>query len=86
MVLDEFGGKLRLEERPAPEPSGDGTLVRITAAGVCHSDLHVVDGHFSTTPLPLVLGHEIAGEADDLGPVLLYTPWGCGECRFCAAG
>jgi propanol-preferring alcohol dehydrogenase len=86
MVLDEFGGKLRLEERPAPEPSGDGTLVRITAAGVCHSDLHVVDGHFSTTPLPLVLGHEIAGEAGDLGPVLLYTPWGCGECRFCAAG
>jgi propanol-preferring alcohol dehydrogenase len=53
---------------------------------VCHSDLHVVEGFFSGTPYPIVLGHEVAAEVEDLGNVLVYTPWGCGTCRFCAAG
>jgi propanol-preferring alcohol dehydrogenase len=86
VVLREFGGVLEVEERPIPAASEEGTLLRISACGVCHSDLHVVDGHFTTTPLPIVLGHEIAGEVEGLGNVLVYTPWGCGTCRFCAAG
>jgi len=86
VVLREFGGTLEVEERELPQATGEGTLLRITACGVCHSDLHVADGHFSTTPLPIVLGHEITGEVDGLGNVLVYTPWGCGACRFCAAG
>jgi len=52
------------------------------ASGVCHSDLHVAENFFGSE-LPLVLGHEIAAEDDELGNVLVYTPWGCGECRFC---
>jgi len=59
-------------------------LVRVLACGVCHSDLHVAENYFGS-PLPLVLGHEIAAEAEGLGNVLVYTPWGCGECRFCLA-
>jgi propanol-preferring alcohol dehydrogenase len=86
VVLDELGGTLRLEERSAPVPAGEGTLVRVLACGVCHSDLHVVEGRWPSVPLPLVLGHEVTGEVEGLGNVLVYTPWGCGECRTCRAG
>lgn len=54
------------------------------ACGVCHSDLHVVEGLFASE-LPLVLGHEIVAADEQLGNVLVYAPWGCGECRFCRA-
>jgi propanol-preferring alcohol dehydrogenase len=45
----------------------------------------VAEGFFGSE-LPLVLGHEIVAEDDELGNVLVYAPWGCGECRFCRAG
>jgi propanol-preferring alcohol dehydrogenase len=63
---------------------GEQTVVRVLACGVCHSDLHVVENYFGT-PLPIVLGHEIVAEDEQLGNVLVYAPWGCGECRFCLA-
>lgn len=86
VVLRSFHSPLELEERPVPAAGGaDDVLVKVLACGVCHSDLHVVEGFFSSSPLPLVLGHEIAGEVEGLGNVLVYTPWGCGECRFCQA-
>jgi propanol-preferring alcohol dehydrogenase len=59
-------------------------VLRVLACGVCHSDLHVAEIFFGSE-LPLVLGHEIVAEDDELGNVLVYTPWGCGECRFCRA-
>jgi Zn-dependent alcohol dehydrogenase len=70
-------------------------LVRIAACGVCHSDLHVVDGHLPE-PLPLVLGHEAAGVVEEVGPgvgsvepgdhvVLALVP-SCGECDECRRG
>jgi propanol-preferring alcohol dehydrogenase len=83
VVLPAFHEALELEERPVPEPSDGQVLVRVLACGVCHSDLHVVEGYFSGSPLPLVLGHEVAGELESGERVLVYTPWGCGECRFC---
>jgi propanol-preferring alcohol dehydrogenase len=86
VVLDAFGEKLRLEDRPEPRAEhADQTVVRVLAAGVCHSDLHVAEGYFSATPLPIVLGHEVTGEIEG-ERVLVYTPWGCGHCRFCDAG
>jgi propanol-preferring alcohol dehydrogenase len=85
VVLRAFHEPLELEERSVPTPAnGDEAVVRVLACGVCHSDLHVAENHFDS-PLPLVLGHEIAGEVDGMGNVLVYTPWGCGECRFCLA-
>lgn len=74
------------------EPRDDEVLVRIRAAGVCHSDLSVVDGN-RRRPLPMVLGHEAAGEVlavggstDDVRPgdhvVLTFAPR-CGRCRQC---
>jgi alcohol dehydrogenase, propanol-preferring len=85
MVLPAFHAPLELEERAVPQPSDGQVVVKVLACGVCHSDLHVVEGYFSSSPLPLVLGHEIAGELDDGQRVLVYAPWGCGECRFCQA-
>ncbi|MGI8607586.1 MAG: alcohol dehydrogenase catalytic domain-containing protein [Gaiellaceae bacterium] len=84
VVLHSFNEPLEVEERPVPSPAnGDQAVVRVLACGVCHSDLHVAENYFDS-PLPLVLGHEIVGEDEELGNVLVYTPWGCGECRFCA--
>ncbi len=68
-----------------PEPAGTGELIDVTACGVCHSDIHVVDGVYPS-PLPLILGHEITGVHEQLGPVMVYAPWGCGSCRQCDAG
>ena len=85
VVLPAFHAPLELEERPVPTAADGQVLVKVLACGVCHSDLHVVEGYFSASPLPLVLGHEIAGELESGERVLVYTPWGCGTCRFCQA-
>ncbi|MCZ9882580.1 alcohol dehydrogenase catalytic domain-containing protein [Arthrobacter sp. B2a2-09] len=79
---------LELVDREVPVPLGPGEeVIRVLACGVCHSDLHVADGDFGG-PYPVVLGHEVVGEHDELGRVLLYAPWGCGraDCRQCSAG
>lgn len=81
-----------------PDPVGTEVLVRVEAAGICHSDLHVLDAAPGAFPyrLPFTLGHEIAGHVVTPGPeaagvaagdrVAVHGPWGCGECRRCAAG
>jgi len=78
------------------DPPGPGeVLVRIRAAGLCHSDLSVIDGN-RPRPMPMVLGHEAAGVVEALGPgvstlavgdhvVAAFVP-SCGHCRPCATG
>jgi propanol-preferring alcohol dehydrogenase len=85
-VLHAFGTPLRLEQRPMPEPEPGGLVLRVLSAGVCHTDLHMIDGAVSGLKLPLVLGHEIAGEAPGIGPVLVFASWGCGQCASCRQG
>jgi len=69
-----------------PEPNGPGgELIDVTACGVCHSDIHVVDGEFGSS-LPMILGHEVTGVHPELGPVMVYAPWGCRSCAQCAEG
>ncbi|MFT4021914.1 MAG: NAD(P)-dependent alcohol dehydrogenase [Acinetobacter sp.] len=75
-----------------PKPKGNEVLLKIAAAGVCHSDLHIIDG---SVPIPtgFTLGHENAGWVEDIGEgvttfkkgdaVLVYGPWGCGQCKPC---
>lgn len=75
-----------------PVPTGDQVLVKIAGAGVCHSDLHVIDDGIIQSG-PFTLGHENAGYVEELGPnvqgfkkgdaVLVYGPWGCGHCKPC---
>src|SRR5688572_9171891 len=77
---------------PKPKPAPGQVLIRTAGAGVCHSDLHVLDGGFEA-PGPFTLGHENAGWIEELGggvkgwkvgePVAVYGPWGCGQCRTC---
>jgi propanol-preferring alcohol dehydrogenase len=83
-VLHQLGSRLVLAEHPDPEPRGEEVLVRVDACGVCHSDVHQVD--WGARHLPIVPGHEIAGVADELGPVLVHAAWGCGRCAHCRRG
>jgi len=86
---------LSIEDVELDEPEAGELLVRIEAAGVCHSDLSVVDGT-RPRPVPMVLGHEAAGVVEAVGSdvddvtvgdhvVLAFVP-ACGECEACSAG
>ncbi|MGI9452167.1 MAG: alcohol dehydrogenase [Geminicoccaceae bacterium] len=78
--LVAFGTPLEARERPMPTPSGTEVLLRVRRSGVCHSDLHMVDGFFDLGEegqlrmvdrgmrLPIALGHEIVGEVVGVGP------------------
>ena len=97
MVLPAPGAALQSQERADPLP-GDGEIrVRVSACGVCRTDLHVVDGELPNIKFPVIPGHEIVGRVEALGrnvtahhvgdrvgiPWLGYT---CGVCRFCKDG
>jgi D-arabinose 1-dehydrogenase-like Zn-dependent alcohol dehydrogenase len=76
----EWGQPLRLLERETPVPSGAEVLVRVRACGICHSDVHIGDGHFDLgegrrialgdlgATLPFTMGHEIVGVVAAVGP------------------
>jgi S-(hydroxymethyl)glutathione dehydrogenase/alcohol dehydrogenase len=95
VVFDGPAQPTRIEEL-ALDPPGEGeVLVRMAAAGVCHSDLHVVDGEWER-PTGIVLGHEGSAYVEDVGPgvdnvrpgdlVVLSWTAPCGRCAACARG
>jgi propanol-preferring alcohol dehydrogenase len=97
MVLRRIGGRLRLEDRPLPEPGPGEVRVRVEACAVCRTDLHIVEGDLAHPKLPLTPGHEIVGTVDALGPGAaefapgerVGIPWlghTCGHCPYCASG
>lgn len=97
MVLTAPGAPLRLQERQDPTPGPGDVRVRISACGVCRTDLHVVDGELPHINYPIVPGHEVVGRAEALGPGVtalkigerVGVPWlgyTCGECRYCKSG
>ncbi|NUR82542.1 MAG: NAD(P)-dependent alcohol dehydrogenase [Nonomuraea sp.] len=85
-------------EIPRPEPGPGQVLLRVTAAGVCHSDIAIMSWPAEAFPfaLPLTLGHEGVGTVAEVGAgvtgvrvgeeVAVYGPWGCGRCARCAQG
>jgi alcohol dehydrogenase (nicotinoprotein) len=94
-VAHEAGKPLEIEELELARPGEGELLVRFTHAGLCHSDLHVVDGDIAGW-MPMVLGHEGAGVVEDVGPgvtrvapgdhiVCSFIP-SCGTCHWCATG
>ena len=97
MIMDAPHQPLRLREVPVPRPGPDQVLLRVHACGVCHTDLHVVDGELPQPKLPLILGHQIVGTVVGMGdrvtrfragqrigvPWLGYTD---GTCRYCRRG
>jgi len=94
-VMRAFNDPLSVEEVSLNAPREDEVLVNVTAAGVCHSDLSVIEGKIPMPP-PCVLGHEGAGIVEEVGSgvtslskgdhVLLAWVQNCGKCHFCQAG
>src|SRR5215204_3138440 len=94
-VLHAAGGSMTIEQVPVPKPRAGEVLVKVAACGVCHTDLHVIKGEVAF-PMPCVLGHEISGTVEALGPnvqgpqpgtrVVAAFIMPCGACRFCAQG
>ena len=97
MVLSAPGAPLQMQERVDPEPGEGQVRVKVSACGVCRTDLHVVDAELPNIIYPIVPGHEIVGRVDGIGrnvtmhrvgdrvgiPWLAYT---CGVCRYCREG
>ncbi len=95
-------GELRIRDVPVPEPGDDEARVRITSAGVCHSDLHLARGDWAGVPRTGTIGHEAIGVVDALGPgagrfvnvgdrVILGLGgtgggYWCGACEYCLSG
>lgn len=94
-VLYAVGERLQVEELSIQDPQRGEVMVRVAAGGVCHSDLHVINGDLPA-PLPVVLGHEGAGVVEKVGEgvtefrpgdhVLLLWRASCGNCRHCLGG
>ena len=94
-VFREVGTPLEIEDVEISKPGPREVLVRTVAAGVCHSDLHFVEGLYPAK-LPIVLGHESAGIVEEVGEQVTYVKKGdhiitclsafCGECEYCLTG
>lgn len=89
-------GKMEVREVPMPVIGEGEVLLKVRAAGLCMTDLHVYTGQFRYGKPPHILGHEICGEVAELGPgvtgitvgqrVLVETSIGCGTCAACRKG
>ena len=88
---------LELADLPKPVPSSKQILVRVTACGVCHTELDEIEGRVSPSRFPMILGHEIVGRVESLGPGankfkkgdrvgIAWINWACGRCFFCLKG
>jgi len=94
-VLRQVRTPLQIEEVQISKPGPHEVLIRTAAAGVCHSDLHFVEGSYPH-PLPAVLGHESAGVVEQVGSEVRTVKPGdhvitclsafCGHCEFCLTG
>jgi propanol-preferring alcohol dehydrogenase len=90
------GRPLEMHDVPVPGIGDGDILVRIKAAGICHSDAHYRAGRVPVRPLPMTLGHEIAGVVEEVGSqvsglragerVCVHYLLSCGQCRHCRAG
>jgi propanol-preferring alcohol dehydrogenase len=97
MVLTAPGLQLQFQERDDPVPGPGAVRIRVSACGVCRTDLHVVDGDLPVPTFPVIPGHEVVGRVEALGdgvtaleigtrvgvPWLGYT---CGQCDYCRNG
>lgn len=91
------GGPVLLVDRPVPEPAVNEVLVRVTACGVCRTDLHLAEGDLPPRRPGVTPGHEVVGRVERLGPGarrfevgdrvgIAWLRHTCGRCRFCRRG
>jgi propanol-preferring alcohol dehydrogenase len=94
MILEAQRQPLRLADIPEPVPGPEQILIKVSACGVCRTDLHILDGDLTGPKLPLVPGHQIVGVVAGLGPDaegfnlgdrvgVPWLGWTDGECRYC---
>jgi propanol-preferring alcohol dehydrogenase len=97
MVLESSPGSLQLRDWPPPRPGPGQVAIRVTACGLCRTDLHVVDGELAHPKLPLVPGHQIVGVVEEAvgetGGLAVgvrvgvpWLGWTCGACPPCTEG
>lgn len=96
LQLVEAGKPLQLSEVPTPSPADDEVVIDVGAAGICRSDVHYRSGFPAVGPLPLTLGHEVAGVVSAAGNsieelavgqrVCVHYQVGCGSCGYCDRG
>src|SRR4051794_7464615 len=94
MVLDAPREPLRPAELQEPEQGPGEVLLRVSACGICRTDLHIVDGELTEPKLPLVLGHQVVAtvaaggerfaEGDRVG--VPWLGWTDGTCPYCTSG
>jgi len=101
MILRQFGpiekNPLELANMPVPQPGPGDVLVKVKVCGVCHTDLHTVEGELPEVKLPVIPGHQVVGIAetagqgtgrfkkgDRIGAAWLH--YACGKCAFCLSG
>jgi propanol-preferring alcohol dehydrogenase len=88
---------LLMTDVPLPEPAPGQVRLRVQACGVCHTDLHLVEGEIALPRLPVVPGHQIVGQVDAVGDGVTrfsagdragvpWLYWTCGQCGFCQRG
>jgi propanol-preferring alcohol dehydrogenase len=101
-MLLEFPGPvasspLKLVDLPPPVPGSGQIVIQVSHCGVCHTDLHTVEGELPLERLPVIPGHQVVGKVVDQGPGVLHFQPGdrvglawlfktCGDCRFCLGG
>jgi len=101
MVLEKISpvkdGPLKLVDLPVPTPGSKQILVKVSACGVCHTELDEIEGRLSPIKFPIILGHEIVGRVERLGDTaskfkkgdrvgIAWINWACGKCFFCLKG
>jgi propanol-preferring alcohol dehydrogenase len=101
MVLESVSSveerPLKLVDLPKPVPGRDEIVVRISACGVCHTELDEIEGRVPPSRFPMILGHEIVGSVESVGPAakkfrkgdrvgIAWINWACGKCPFCLNG
>jgi propanol-preferring alcohol dehydrogenase len=88
---------LKLVELPRPVPGRGQVLVRVSACGVCHTELDEIEGRVAPSQFPMILGHEIVGRVERVGLEagkfkkgdrvgIAWINWACGKCSFCLKG
>jgi propanol-preferring alcohol dehydrogenase len=101
MVLNRISSveqkPLELVDLPDPVPSSGQIRVKVSTCGVCHTELDEIEGRASPSRFPMILGHEIVGRVESLGPGvtkfkeedrvgIAWINWSCGKCSFCLKG
>lgn len=88
---------LEMTDLPVPNITEDEILIRVKACGICHTDLHIIEGELTPAKLPLIPGHQVVGVVEKMGKSVkdfksgdrVGIPWlyeVCGKCEFCLKG